>query len=177
MAQTDDVSEKAKASPEETPDALLPLGEGLEQSLNFRIRMAQILSFRHFEKQHPGYGGAARFLGLLSIIQANPGEPQNRLAEAVGLQRSSVVPILDRMEGEGIVERRDDEGDRRAKAVFLTDKGEQVVGRHAWSRRLNPQQPLGEDHELVANVDQQPHVSRVAGDEVEQFAVDCRARG
>jgi DNA-binding MarR family transcriptional regulator len=127
MAQADDVSEKKAAPQDASLDALLPLAENLERSLNFRIRMAQILSFRHFEKQHPGYGGAARFLGLLSIIQANPGEPQNRLAEAVGLQRSSVVPILDRMEGEGIVERRDVEGDRRAKAVFLTDKGEDVV--------------------------------------------------
>ncbi|WP_292025332.1 MarR family transcriptional regulator [Maritimibacter sp. UBA3975] len=118
-----------KAAPFEgtEPEELLALGHDLDRSLNFRIRMAQILSFRHFEKQHPGYGGASRFLGLLSIIKTNPGAPQNRLAEAVGLQRSSLVPILDRMETEGIVERRDVEGDRRAKAVFLTAKGEGVV--------------------------------------------------
>lgn len=127
MAQSDDMTETQAKAREAILDELLPLGDDLEHSLNFRIRMAQILSFRHFEKQHPGYGGAARFLGLLSIIQANPGEPQHRLAEAVGLQRSSVVPILDRMEGEGIVERRDVEGDRRAKAVFLTAKGQKVV--------------------------------------------------
>ena len=108
-------------------DQILSLGPDLERSLNFRIRMAQILSFRHFEKQHPGYGGAARFLGLLSIIRQNPGETQAKLADAVGLQRSSVVPILDRMEAEGIVERRDAAEDRRAKAVFLTAKGDKVV--------------------------------------------------
>lgn len=115
----------------ETADAptedLLQLSPELARSVNFRIRMAQILAFRHFEKERPGYGGAARFLGLLSIIRGNPGQPQYRLADAVGLQRSSVVPILDRMEAEGIVERRDVEGDRRSKAVHLTDKGEQVV--------------------------------------------------
>jgi len=127
MTQTGDLSKTSQAKQEAALSDLLPLGADLENSLNFRIRMAQILSFRHFEKQHPGYGGASRFLGLLSIIRANPGSPQNRLAEAVGLQRSSLVPILDRMEDEGIVERRSVEGDRRSKAVFLTEKGEDVV--------------------------------------------------
>lgn len=124
---SDDLDTRAAGPATEGPDGLLPLGEDLQHSLNFQIRMAQILSYRQFEKKQPGYGGAARFLGLLSIIKNNPGAPQHRLAEAVGLQRSSVVPILDRMENEGIVERRDVEGDRRAKAVFLTEKGDQVV--------------------------------------------------
>ncbi|MBR9762280.1 MAG: MarR family transcriptional regulator [Rhodobacteraceae bacterium] len=124
---SDDLDTRAAGPTAESPDGLLPLGEDLQHSLNFQIRMAQILSYRQFEKKQPGYGGAARFLGLLSIIKNNPGAPQHRLAEAVGLQRSSVVPILDRMENEGIVERRDVEGDRRAKAVFLTEKGDQVV--------------------------------------------------
>lgn len=107
--------------------ALLQLGPEFSDAVNYRIRMAQILAFRAFEKRIPGYGGAARYLGLLSIIRANPGEPQNRLADAVGLQRSSVVPILDKMEANGIVERRDIEGDRRGNAVFLTTEGEKVV--------------------------------------------------
>ncbi len=108
-------------------DEFLPLGLEFENAVNYRIRMAQILAFRLFEKRLPGYGGAARYLGLLLIIRANPGQPQYRLADAVGLQRSSVVPILDRMEAHGIVERRDIEGDRRSKAVFLTAEGEKVV--------------------------------------------------
>lgn len=105
----------------------LQLGAEFADSVNYRIRMAQILAFRLFEKRMPGYGGAARYLGLLSIIRTNPGQPQHRLAEAVGLQRSSLVPILDRMEDNGIIERRDAEGDRRSKAVWLTAKGDEVV--------------------------------------------------
>jgi DNA-binding MarR family transcriptional regulator len=108
-------------------DALLPLGQEFQNSVNYRIRMTQILAFRAFEKRLPGYGGAARYLGLLSIVRANPGQRQHRLADAVGLQSSSIVPILDQMEANGIIERRDIQGDRRSKAVFLTDQGEQVV--------------------------------------------------
>ncbi len=115
------------AAPEEEQEPLLQLGPEFADSVNYRIRMAQILAYRAFEKRLPGYGGAARYLGLLSIIRSNPGQPQTRLADAVGLQRSSVVPILDKMEANGIVERRDIAGDRRSKAVYLTAEGEKVV--------------------------------------------------
>ncbi len=105
----------------------LPLQPGLDRSINFRLRMAQIQAYRCFEARTPDHGGAGRYLGLLSIICQNPGQPQHRLAEAVGLQRSSLVPILDRMEANGIVERRPVDGDRRANAVWPTPHGAAVV--------------------------------------------------
>lgn len=120
--ETDEATNSEPAS-----NALLELSSDLARSINYRIRMAQILSFRRFEKNRPGYGGAARFLGLLSIVRANPGEPQHRIAETVGLQRSSVVPILDKMEANGIIERQSAASDRRAKTVWLTEKGETVL--------------------------------------------------
>lgn len=108
-------------------DAPLSLQDGLAPSINFRLRMAQILAYKSFEARVPDHGGAARYLGLLSIICANPGQPQHRLAEAVGLQRSSLVPILDKMEEAGILERRAVAGDRRANAVWATAHGQAVV--------------------------------------------------
>lgn len=108
-------------------DAPLSLQDGLAPSINFRVRMAQILAYKSFEARVPDHNGAARYLGLLSIICANPGQPQHRLAEAVGLQRSSLVPILDKMEEAGILERRAVAGDRRANAVWPTLHGQAVV--------------------------------------------------
>lgn len=108
-------------------EAPLSLQPALAPSINFRLRMAQILAYKSFEARVPDHGGAARYLGLLSIICANPGQPQHRLAEAVGLQRSSLVPILDKMEETGLVERRAVKGDRRANAVWPTAHGLAVV--------------------------------------------------
>ena len=108
-------------------DSPLPLQDDLAPSINFRLRMAQILAYKSFEARVPDHNGAARYLGLLSIICANPGQPQHRLAEAVGLQRSSLVPILDKMEEAGILERRAVAGDRRANAVWPTPHGQAVV--------------------------------------------------
>ena len=117
----------AKSDLDDAPQDDLALQPELAGSINFRLRMAQILAYKSFEACTPDHGGAARYLGLLSIICANPGQPQHRVAEAVGLQRSSLVPILDRLEANGIVERRAVEGDRRSNAVWATKLGEKVT--------------------------------------------------
>ncbi|OCX64454.1 hypothetical protein BFP70_10390 [Thioclava sp. SK-1] len=99
----------------------------LDRSLGYRLRLAQILAYRQFEEKLTDHGAAPRYLGLLSLVLANPGQPQNKLAEAVGLQKSSLVTILDRLEKDGILRRGAIPEDRRAKGVWLTDKGETAV--------------------------------------------------
>lgn len=47
----------------------------------------------------------------------------------VGLDGSSLVRLLDILEGHGWVERRADPGDRRSKRIFLTDEGNGAVDR------------------------------------------------
>ena len=98
-----------------------------EQSIAYKLRLAQIMAYQSFEERVTGFGAAPRYLGLLCVIAANPGQPQTRLARTIALQRSSLVTILDRQESEGLVERRNSETDRRAKSVWLTDKGRETV--------------------------------------------------
>ncbi|MDP9096707.1 MAG: MarR family transcriptional regulator [Pseudomonadota bacterium] len=88
--------------------------------------MAQIAAYRQFEATLAHLGSAPRYLGLLAIIGTAPGQPQSRLAEAVALKRSSLVAIIDRLEAEGLVERRHAPSDRRVNAVWLTQRGQQV---------------------------------------------------
>ncbi|MFV0384236.1 MarR family winged helix-turn-helix transcriptional regulator [Paracoccus sp. (in: a-proteobacteria)] len=99
----------------------------LDRSIGYKLRLAQILAYRNFEETLTGYGAAPRYLGLLGIVAENPGQAQNRLAEAVGLQKSSLVTILDRLEKDGILERKASPHDRRSKAVWLTPQGAGIV--------------------------------------------------
>jgi MarR family transcriptional regulator for hemolysin len=58
------------------------------------------------------------------VIGRHPeGIRQNRLAAEMGVEGPSVVRILDRLVQDGLVERREDQSDRRAKTVHLTDAG------------------------------------------------------
>lgn len=108
------------------PAGRLSPGE-LEGFVGYRLRLAQIAAYRAFEGKLGRYGTAPRYLGLLAIIRCNPGQPQSRLAEAIALGRSTLVPIIDRLEADGLVERRPSPSDRRYKSVWLTAKGRRVV--------------------------------------------------
>ena len=101
----------------------------LDDLIGYRIRLAQIAAYKDFESVTREFGQAPRYFGLLALIEANPGLPQGRLADAVHLVRSSLVPIIDKLESDGIVERRAAGSDRRLKAVWLTTQGRKLLAR------------------------------------------------
>ena len=51
------------------------------------------------------------------------GVRQNQLADELGVEGPSLVRLLDRLVGDGLVERHEDPADRRAKLVTLTAEG------------------------------------------------------
>lgn len=55
------------------------------------------------------------------------GLSQKELAEKIYLDGSTLVPIIDRMEKSGLVERKPDPNDRRNNRIFLTKKSESTV--------------------------------------------------
>ena len=65
-------------------------------------------------------------LGIMVLIDANPGLTQSRLAEAVRRDRSTMVAVLDELEGRGLIERRRGE-DRRTNGLWLTRTGKNFL--------------------------------------------------
>lgn len=60
---------------------------------------------------------------VLSGLIAGPAQTQARLAEAVGRDKTRLIPILDRLEARGLLRRTPDPADRRNKVVALTADG------------------------------------------------------
>ena len=69
----------------------------------------------------------ATWTPLLHLRAWGDGVTQKELAERVGLDGSSLVRLLDILEGKGWVERRADPADRRSKRIFLTEEGNTAV--------------------------------------------------
>ncbi len=65
----------------------------------------------------------------LLLIYANPGVVQGRLARALDLERSSIVPAITKLEREGLVERRPHPEDKRSKCLYLTPEGLKLAAR------------------------------------------------
>jgi MarR family transcriptional regulator, transcriptional regulator for hemolysin len=60
-------------------------------------------------------------------LEKNEGVSQARLAELAEVDPMTMVRILDRMEAEGLLERRPDPADRRARCLFLTAKAKPIL--------------------------------------------------
>jgi len=104
-----------------------PLKPGvLPELLGYRLRLAQRAVFRDFASSvaelSPGRAG------MLLLVEANPGVTQSRLADAVGLDRSTMVGVIDALEARDLIERRRG-SDRRTNGLWLTRAGRAFVAR------------------------------------------------
>src|SRR4051794_18529778 len=62
----------------------------------------------------------------LTRLHRHPGISQSDLADLMEIERASAGRMIDRMEANGWVERRAQNGDRRVKRVYLTEEAERV---------------------------------------------------
>jgi MarR family transcriptional regulator, transcriptional regulator for hemolysin len=67
-------------------------------------------------------------LAVMLIGRADCGMRQGALADQLGIEAPSAVPLLDQLERGGLVERRVDASDKRARTLHLTDDGRAIAG-------------------------------------------------
>lgn len=78
---------------------------------------------------------------VLAHLSRHDGMIQTDLANVLELGKAPLGGLLDRLEASGMVERRSDPIDRRAKRIHLSDKGLQLIAHmsrqsHAMSERM-----------------------------------------
>ena len=69
------------------------------------------------------------WFGLLVIVAKNEGLSQTRLARALGIDGSTMVAMIDRLEENGWIRRQRSEVDRRSHALYLTEAGIDLLAR------------------------------------------------
>ena len=101
--------------------------------------LGYLLKHAHFALEHRAQAALAdvgvtvRDLGVLRIIASGEAQSQQEAAAVLGVDRTSMVALLDALERQGIVARRPSEHDRRRNVIALTDHGWEVY-RQAESR-------------------------------------------
>ncbi|MDF3853763.1 MarR family winged helix-turn-helix transcriptional regulator [Paracoccus sp. P2] len=71
----------------------------------------------------------ATWAPLIHLAEGGDGISQTELAARLALDGSTLVRLLDLLEGRGLVERRPDPADRRARRILLTAAGRDEVAR------------------------------------------------
>lgn len=78
----------------------------------------------------------------LAHIADNQGFSQTELARLLAVETPSLVPVLDQLEKQGLIERRPSEHDRRQKALYLQPAAIELVAAINQQRRALQQQLL-----------------------------------
>jgi DNA-binding MarR family transcriptional regulator len=107
------------------------------------IEYAGQLFFRLWRVSHTRSAEALESLGLttalfalLNVLAAHEGAIQQEIGAAMGIDPSTMVSLIDQLEGAGLAKRRPHPTDRRAREVVITPKGRRVLDE---ARRLAAQ--------------------------------------
>jgi DNA-binding MarR family transcriptional regulator len=116
---------KAKTAKAETQKVPTEADFGLlPDILGYHLRRAQAAVFQDFAATMNGANVTPGQFGVLALIEANAGLSQTRLAEILGIDRSTLVAVIDKLEGQGLVERAARPNDRRSHALKLSREGQ-----------------------------------------------------
>ncbi|HEX3501413.1 MAG TPA: MarR family transcriptional regulator [Stellaceae bacterium] len=91
--------------------------------LGYQLRRAQIAVFQNFARAMADFDVTPGRFGVLEVIAANGGLSQSELGAILGIDRSTVVAVIDRLEADGLVRRMKAPNDRRSHALQLSEKG------------------------------------------------------
>jgi len=80
-----------------------------------------------FEQRARGISLTLPQCRVLIRLENNEGVSQARLAELTDVEPMTMVRIIDRMERDGLLERRSDPDDRRARRVYLAGKAKPLL--------------------------------------------------
>jgi DNA-binding MarR family transcriptional regulator len=83
---------------------------------------------------------------VLAFLSRDDGMTQSKLAEDLDMGKVGLGGLVDRLESAGLIERRSEAGDRRAKRVYMTAEGRRFVARNkALNQEMNA--------EILRNID------------------------
>lgn len=122
------------------------VGPAVRGRLVYRLKHA-LLRLEQLHAVHLRDSGvSARELGVLLLLADREPESQQQAAQRLGVDRTSMVALLDGLEGRGLVARRPDAADRRRNVVDLTDSGRATLD-------VATRASDAAERELLANLD------------------------
>lgn len=123
------------------------LPDSIRSRVTYMLAKAHQRQLALFERHTAALDISAREYAVLLLLEGGDHLWQSEIAEALGLDRTSVTYLVDGLEKRGWVARARDPADRRAHVVTLTD-----TGRESLDREVRPA-ALAATNELLAPLD------------------------
>jgi DNA-binding MarR family transcriptional regulator len=108
-----------KLKPAAEADARTIDFDELPTYVGYQVRRTQAKIFGEFEATLAGVDLTPGSYGVLTLVRANPGITQVALAAAFGVDKSTMSPVVVRLEKRGLLRREVLLSDRRCHALYL----------------------------------------------------------
>ncbi|GAA2754420.1 MarR family winged helix-turn-helix transcriptional regulator [Amnibacterium kyonggiense] len=102
------------------------IGPGPDSEVTWLLHRAALRLRTATGQQAQSHGIQLRDHIVLSALHKSPDLTQNELGRALALDKTTLVTQLDRLERAGLIERRIDPRDRRARIPAITTSGERI---------------------------------------------------
>lgn len=111
----------------DAPRAAPAMHPALARNTGFLLSRMGRVAQRHFAARIATVGLNVRTWGALNVIDREGAISQQQLGRSVGIDPSSMVATIDELESNGLVERRQHPTDRRAHALYITERGRETL--------------------------------------------------
>ena len=119
-------------------------GPNRPQSVGFTISTIGYALARAFRELLEPLGLDPKVFAMLASVASSEGVTQQAIAERMRVAPSRMVAFVDSLEERGLLERRQNPDDRRARALYLTQSGRDLLGR-AFARAAEHEKRLTSD--------------------------------
>ncbi|MGO4173798.1 MarR family winged helix-turn-helix transcriptional regulator [Bosea sp. TAF32] len=127
----------------------------LRREFMFQLVETSRLLRTYVDQRARQHGTTRAQWGVMSRLRRQEGLNQAALAEQMDLQPISLARLLDRLQGQSLIERREDPADRRAYRLYLTPEGRALVDDLDEVRTAIAQEVLGgvEERSILSALD------------------------
>jgi DNA-binding MarR family transcriptional regulator len=141
-------TQPVKRSPKKSKKKLVNIDENWDQRVGFLMHDVSRLRRIVFDAMMKPLGVTRSQWWVLAHLSRHDGMIQSDLADLLVLGKAALGGLVDRLEASEFIERRPDSSDRRAKRVYLTRKGNQMIKEmHGLSHEMSEQILDGFDQE------------------------------
>lgn len=97
--------------------------------ISLRISVLARLLRSRFDRRVANLGITRAQWQMIVVVARKPGVTQRAIAEALEISEASAGRLIDRLCADGMLERRERDDDRRARAVYITPRAEPLLAR------------------------------------------------
>jgi DNA-binding MarR family transcriptional regulator len=125
-----------------TSEAAVDLGP-LPGYIGYALRRAQLATFQDFIRALAEVDIRPAQFSVLILLEVNPGLRPSQVSAALGIQRTNFVALSAELARRGLTRRGPAADDRRAHALYLTERGTALVQRMKALQQVHEQRVAG----------------------------------